>query len=160
MSTAIVFASKHGTTRKVATMIQDKLGASDTVLFDLKEDTNPDISAFNMIVVGGSIHASMIQKQVTNFLENNKELILTKVLGLFICCMYEDIAKKEYNEVFPNIFRQHAIAHGQLGGEFKFEKMNFFERIIVRKIAKTNESISRIEQQAINVFVNDLITLR
>lgn len=160
MSIAIVFASKHGTTRKVASMILDKLEANDTILFDLKNDPSPNISAFNMIVVGGSIHAGMIQKQVISFLEANKELILTKVLGLFICCMHEDIAEKEFIDVYPELFRQHAVAHGQLGGEFKFDKMNFLERTIVHKVAKTKDSISRIEQQAINIFVNDLITLR
>lgn len=160
MSIAIVFASRHGTTKKVASMISDKLEAPQTVLFNLKDDPNPNISSFDMIIVGGSIHNEMIQEQVINFLEINKNTILSKDLGLFICCMYEDIAKKEFNEVYPEIFKKHAIASGQLGGEFKFEKMNFLEKTFAKKFTKSDQSISKIEQQAIDIFVNDLITLK
>lgn len=160
MSIAIVFASNHGTTQKVASLIQDKLADPKITLFNLKDDPFPDISAFEMIIVGGSIHAGMIQKQVTTFLEKNKNIILLKALGLFICCMHEDIAAKEFKEVYAKEFRLHAIAKGQLGGEFKFNKMNFWEKFVVRRLAKTKDSITRIEQQAIELFVNDLITLK
>lgn len=160
MSTAIVYASKYGTTKKVASMIQDKLEYPDTVLYNLNNNPNPDISSFNMIVIGGSIHGGIIQKEVLSFLELNKELILSKILGLFICCMFEDVAEKEFIDVYPKVFRQHAIAKAQLGGEYKFEKMNFIERTLARKLNKQKQSISRIEQQAIDIFVNDLITLR
>jgi len=44
-----------------------------------------------------------------------------------------------------------------MGGEFNFEQMNFVEKMLVRKIAGINESISQIEDQSIKAFAAQMI---
>jgi menaquinone-dependent protoporphyrinogen oxidase len=58
MKTAIIYASKHGTTEKVAQAIADKLKkTTDVELFSLKKNPNPKISEFDMIILGSPIYA-------------------------------------------------------------------------------------------------------
>ena len=74
-----------------------------------------------------------------------------------MCCMEEgEKATNQFNEAFPDELIQHASATGIFGGEFNFEKMNFIERYIVKKIAKIDKSISKISEENINKFISQI----
>lgn len=156
MRTAIVYASKHGTTEKVAQKIQNQLGEEKAQLFNLKKDRNFDVSQFDRIIVGGSIHAGQIQKKVKQFLEIHNQNLLQRSLGLFLCCMHENEAENQFNTAFPEILRTHARSKKIMGGEFLFEKMNFVEKALVRKIAGVNESVSKIDESEIISMVEEM----
>jgi len=156
MKTAIVYISKHGTTEKVAKMIQAKVGLNQATLFNLRLSQNPDIKDFDAVIIGGSIHAGMIQKRVTTFCKNNKEVILSKSVGLFLCGMYEGIeAEKQILLAYPEDLQKHAKFYEYVGGEFLFEKMNFFERILVKKIAGTGVSQSKINIEKVDKMISE-----
>jgi len=40
------------------------------------------------------------------------------------------------------------------GGEYNFDKMNFVEKLLVKKIAKVSESISNLDYDSIDRFAN------
>ena len=48
------------------------------------------------------------------------------------------------------------LSPGFLGDAFLFELMNFFERFIIKRIAKTTTSVERIEDEKIEGFVGKL----
>jgi len=156
MRTAIVFASKHGTTEKVAGQIRKGLGEEKAQLFNLKTDKNFDITQFDQVIVGGSIHAGQIQKRVKDFCEQYTADLLKKRLGLFLCCMEENEAKNQFNRVYPEILRSHALSNQILGGEFLFEKMNFFEKAVVKKVSGVRESVTNIRQEKIETFIQQM----
>jgi menaquinone-dependent protoporphyrinogen oxidase len=81
--------------------------------------------------------------------------LLKKRLGLFVCGMEPDEEKQqtEIAGAFPQNMREKAVATDFFGGEFLFEKMNFFEKMIVRKIAETDKSVSAIKEERIKEFV-------
>ena len=156
MRTAVVYASNHGTTEKVAQNIKEGLGEEKAQLFNLKKDKNFDVFQFDQIIVGGSIHAGQIQKRVKQFLEKYTQELLQKRLGLFLCCMHEDEAENQFNIVFPEKLRSHAISKKIMGGEFLFEKMNFVEKALIKKIAGVQESVSKINNKEIETFVKEI----
>ena len=156
MRTAVVYASNHGTTEKVAQNIKEGLGEEKAQLFNLKKDKNFDVFQFDQIIVGGSIHAGQIQKRVKQFLEKYTQELLQKRLGLFLCCMHEDEAENQFNRVFPEKLRSHAISKKIMGGEFLFEKMNFVEKALIKKIAGVQESVSKINHNEIETFVKEI----
>lgn len=157
MSTAIVYMSKHGTTQKLAKMLQEKI-ENDAKLIDLRKVQKPDISIYDTVIIGGSIHAGMIQNRIKKFCESNSELLITKTLGLFLCCMYEEeIAFEQFNIAFPDKLRNHAKASGLLGGEFLFEKMNFFEKLIVKKVSGFKETVSKINMAEVENFAQKML---
>ena len=50
----------------------------------------------------------------------------------------------------------HAAAKGLFGGAFNFERMNWVERTITKKIAKMDRSVSKINEDEISRFIADL----
>lgn len=154
MSAMIVYMTKHGCTEKAATMLKEHLGG-DVKLVDLKRNKKPDLSGHDTIIIGGSIHAGSIQSEIRKFCESNGEVLLGKRLGLYICCMYEgEVAEKQFDEAYPEDLRRHAAVTGLFGGALLLEKMNFIERKVIKKIAKIEESVSRIDDEAIREFAS------
>jgi len=156
-STAIIFISRHGTTEKVANMIKDSLGGEQVALYNLKRQRNPDISQFNRIIIGGSIHAGRIQSRMARFCKKNEDSLLSKELGIYLCCLASgDAAIREFNKAYPEKLRQHAKAKAFMGYELYFEKMNPLYRIIMKKISGEKNDVSKLDMQALEKFLHDI----
>lgn len=145
--------SSHGTTEKIAKMIKAELPKQDIELINLKINKRPDLKTFDQIILGASIHAGVIPKRMRKLMINNSTMLKSKKLGLYLCCMYEGKeAQEQFKNAFPEELREYAKSAKLLGGEFIFEKMNFIERVMVKKIAGTNESVSKIRVNEIKKF--------
>ena len=156
MKTLIVYISKHGCTETCAQKLAEKLDG-DVEILNMKKSQPAELTAFDTIIIGGSIHAGQIQKAVKKFCENNMDTLLDKKIGLFICCMEEgENAQNQLDNAYPPELRRHASALGLLGGEFNFEKMNFIERAIVKKIANIDKSVSKILDENIDEFAKTM----
>jgi menaquinone-dependent protoporphyrinogen oxidase len=157
MKTAIIYTSRHECTEKVAKKIAEKLVGNQITIFNLKEYKNPDISSFDGIILGTPIYAGQSLKSMQAFVINQTDVLLTKRVGLFVCGMEPDKEKRqqEFDNAYSLSLQQYAATKHFLGGEFVFEKMNFFERFIIKRIAKTNKSISQIDEDAIGKFVTE-----
>jgi menaquinone-dependent protoporphyrinogen oxidase len=156
MDYLIIYMSRHGTTGKVAAELKDKLGTANTILVDLEKDLVPSFHEFRTIIVGGSVHAGTIQQELTTFCIKNKKELLKKRLGLFMCYMNNDLREIEFEDSFPIDLRRHAIAKGLVGGEFLIEKMNEPEKEAVKKVKGIEESVYRIDTNAIQKFIEDI----
>jgi len=159
MKITVIYASKHGTTEKVAYSIAEKLKETNEVeMFSLNKNANPDISGFEMVILGSSIYAGQASKKMKTFCRVNESVLLQKKTGLFVCGMHHDKAErgKELKEAYTEALQNNAVAAGFMGGEFLFEKMNFFERLIIKKVSKTTTSVHRIDWEAVNEFVEKL----
>jgi len=159
MNIAIIYASKYGTTEKVAASMAENLKKTNEVeLVSLATNPNPNINEFEAVILGASIYAGQASKKMKAFCKTNESVLLQKKLGLFVCGMHIDRAEreKELKEAYPEILQQNAIATGFMGGAFLFEKMNFIERMIIKKIEKTTTSVERIEWEAVECFVNTI----
>lgn len=161
MKTVIIFTSKHGTTKKISELIKLKLKDEKEVVevVDLKKIKDYNLRVFDRIIIGGSIHAGTVSNSLKKFCKDNSGLLLEKQLGLFIVCMLPDEKKREeqLNNSFSDELRRHSKAKGILGGEFLFEEMNFVEKLMVKIIAKTSKTTSKIDDVAIDKFVRDLV---
>lgn len=83
MTTAVIFASKTGNTKKVAEYIAQKIGAE---CIDVK--TNPDLSKYDKVILGAGVYAGKPGKAMTKFVEANKDSLSNA--SLFITCLYND----------------------------------------------------------------------
>jgi len=155
MKAAIIYVSKHGATEKVASSIAEKLSGE---LFSLNKNPNPDISGFETVILGSSIYAGQASGKMKAFCKANESVLLQKKIGLFVCGMQPDKEQrdKELKDAYSEALHEKSIASGFLGGEFSFEKMNFFERLIIKKIAKTTESVQQIDWDAVDDFVKKI----
>jgi menaquinone-dependent protoporphyrinogen oxidase len=155
MNTLILYMTHHGTTRKVVEYLKNKFGP-ETHSFNLEKHEVPDLTAYDTIIVGGSIHIGQIQPGVKRFCELHKDELLTRRLGLFICFMNKELGQVEFENAFSPELRNHAHAHGLFGGELLFDKMNFMEKFIVKMVTKQNQSQSQLDYLAIEKFIGAL----
>jgi menaquinone-dependent protoporphyrinogen oxidase len=156
MSTLIAYATTHGCTEKAAQMLEQLLN-DEVSLVNLKKRFRSDLSAFDTIIIGGSIHAVKIQGKVKRFYREHLDTLKQKRLGLFLCCMEEgETAQKQFDENFPAELREHAAVTGLFGGAFDFDKMNFLQKSIVKKVAGINQSVSKIKEDNIHQFAAEL----
>ncbi|MEI6347212.1 MAG: flavodoxin domain-containing protein [Bacteroidota bacterium] len=156
MKTAIIFATTHGTTKKVAQMIAVKLGSDSCTLINIKETPKIDLSNYNQLVIGASIHAGNIQSSMREFIKQNTVSILEKRVGLFLCYMNEPELGNQIERAFPEVIRKQALSVQGVGGEFLFEKMNFFQRFIVHKISGIKETTSNIKEKTVDQLVKEI----
>lgn len=156
MKTAIIYASKHGTSEKVANELSRLMHEHDVTLLNIRKHHKIDLTPYDQVIIGGSIHAGRIQQSLQKFMERNTPVLLQKPLGIFLCCMYEQEAKNQFNQAFPEILRHHAKSCQCVGGEFLFERMNFLEKLMTRKIAGVNESVSKIKHEKIKELAQEM----
>lgn len=157
METAIIYATKHGCTDKCAHTLANELN-NNALLINLDVSTNVNLNEFNTVIIGGSIHAGSMNRKIKKFIDKNMDMLQSKKTGLFICCMEEgEKAQEQFKNAFPESLRNKAIAHGYFGGEFNFDKMNFFEKAIIKKIAKTDQNVSKINENNIKDFALKIV---
>ncbi len=152
MKTLITYATTHGCTENAAKELKERIGG-DTSMVDLKKNPNPSIDEFDRVIIGGSIYAGKIQKSVNEFSKKNLEALKQKEIGLFICCMYEgQVAQEQLKNAFPEELHEIAKDEAVFGGAFDFKKMKFFEKMIVKKVAKVKEDVSNVDHEKIYSF--------
>ena len=149
--------SKHGTTAKIAEQLKSKLENSLVHLFNLKTSAPNDLNDFETIIIGGSIHAGSMQSKLRKFITSNMKVLLSKRIALFLVCMDKTEKRADqFNNAFPVELREKSIANGFMGGEFCFDKMNFLEKVIIKKISGKSENVNEIDEAAIEEFVSKL----
>ena len=156
MKTAIIYATSHGTTEKVAIQIKNGLDSDNVQLFNLKQNKKVDLSSFEQVLIGGSIHAGQIQGSVKAFCSKNMVELLQKRVVLFVCGMNKPQFETELNNAYPELLRKHAVCSVVVGGEFLIGKMNFFEKLIVRKVSKVTKDVSSIDDAKVKELISCL----
>lgn len=152
MKTLIVFASAYGCTEKVSNELTQHLD-DDLAIVNLKKEPVPELKNIDRIIIGGSIHAGQINKRVKEFCSKNLEILTDKELGLFICSMEQgDTAQKQLLEAYPEELLQKAKTTAVFGSEYDFEKMNFVQKMIVKKVAHVKKNTSKLDHEAIRLF--------
>jgi menaquinone-dependent protoporphyrinogen oxidase len=154
MKTLIVYCSSHGTTEKAVQLVSEWM-EGEVLAVDLKRDKiSFEVHDFDFVIIGGSIHAGSIQGKIKHFIAKHYDELLTKKLGLFLCCWHDgETALEQFDASFPEELRNISIANGIFGGEFLVSKMNFIERQIVKKVSGVTEDTSNIDTTAIMTFV-------
>lgn len=148
----IVYATTHGCTENCALKLKEGL-AGETTLINLKKQS-PDLDAFDTVVIGGSIHAGKIQKRVRKFCDTHLDSLLTRKIGLYICCMEEgERAAEQLEDAFPDALKVYATARGLFGGAFDFDRMNAVEKAIIKKVAGVDSSVSKVSEESIRAFI-------
>jgi len=136
MSTLIAYSSTLGCTEQCASKLKEDLGEG-VELIRISRRSRYNLEPYDNIIIGGSIHAGMIQRSVYKFCENYLDVLLQKQVGLFVCCIDPDADEKEIiARSFPEKLVEHALASGFFGGELNIKKMNLLQKIMTRKAAR------------------------
>ena len=80
---AVLYGTWCGSSRDAAVWISEGMGGIADV-FDVRE--NPDLKAFDHIVLGGSIRSGVTPQELQDYIAKNKPSLKTKLRGLFAVC--------------------------------------------------------------------------
>lgn len=157
-NTLIVYASRHGTTSEYARKLLQMLdGNVDLCFLNERANSLPDLSIYNTIVIGGSIHYGKNSKSVIKFVNDNLALLKTKRLGLFVTCHFEgEKALKQLNDAYPKSLLDIAVVADYFDGELLFPKMNRWEKFITKLVLSSDEIKPIISRDKIEHFATKL----
>jgi menaquinone-dependent protoporphyrinogen IX oxidase len=80
---AVLYGTWCGSSRDAAVWISEGMGGIADV-FDVRE--NPDLKAFDHIVIGGAIRMNVTRQELQDYITKNKAWLKGKVRGLFALC--------------------------------------------------------------------------
>jgi len=159
MKNVIIYSSKHGFTKKCAEMLKEGLKDGSN-LINLKDNPIIDLNDYQVIILGSSVYAGNIQKDMKEFINNNLKVLLEKNTGLFTCNMHKrEEAEEQLKKVFPLELIERSFVVTFFGGGFDFSKMNFIEKQIVKKIVKISENTENIEHENIKMMQDKINSL-
>lgn len=145
MKGIIIYSTKHGSVEKCAEILKSKLN-TDVILVNVKKENVPNLDNFDTVMIGGSIYMGKIQKEISEFCLENLNKLKDKKIGLFTCCMRNgELAEEQLNNTFPQELVSSAVAKKYFGGEFRFKKMNFLEKFIVKMVTKSDNNLSKLD---------------
>ncbi|PAT02185.1 hypothetical protein CI105_02240 [Candidatus Izimaplasma bacterium ZiA1] len=142
----IVYASKKGATRKVAQMIKDN--KENIQLVDINEKL-PNLNEYENIYIGTPIYIGMINKKIKKLINENLEILLTKKVNIFLVGMNEKELENTIINNFPKSLREKSIIV-HVGGAYYFNKLNFFQKLIVKKVANITKTSEAYKLDVIN----------
>lgn len=159
MKSIIIYSTKYGSAEKASELLKENM-VGEVELVNIMKQTVPDIKGYNNVILGGSVYVGKIQKKLTNYINENIDELLKKRIALFICAgsLDKEIIQKYIKELFnPKLYNK-AIWTDTFGYEICFEKMNFIEKFMMKKIKKSTESEYCLNKENIKRFAKIITT--
>lgn len=153
MKSIIIYATKYGSVEKAAQMLKGKMEGQVLLVNVIKEKV-PSLDQYDNVILGGSIYIGKIQKQLTGYIKENLPLLLKKKVGLFVCAGAEETEAQSQmlTAAFPPELLNQAVAKAVVGYEFHYEKLNFFDKLIMKMVKGITESCSKLSEENIQNF--------
>ena len=155
MKALVCYAGKYATSEKVANELAGLLG-EQTMVLPLKNKLDINIDEFDTIIIGGAVYMGKLNPLVNKFCVQNEEVLMTKYIGVFVCGLQEEKFKQIYESSIPQNIRTHVTSIKFVGGEIQFNRLNFFEKWIIRKVAGIQNDISKINHRSIQELADEL----
>lgn len=152
MKALVAFSSRYGAAEACALHIQDGLSCECEIV-NLKENRNPNTEQYEIVIIGGSIYGGRLSKRVVRFCDGNRELLSRKIVGLYICCLYDGEKADEQLAVnFPPWILAHAKKSSWFGGKIYFSKLKALDKFLYQKMTGLSEDMDKIRMDKIEEF--------
>jgi menaquinone-dependent protoporphyrinogen oxidase len=154
MKTLILYATKHGAAREIAARIAKRMDGA--AVHDLGRGNAPEITGYDCVIIGGSVYAGAVRKDVKEFIAANTDALRQKRLGLFLSGMRTTAEKETFEANFPPALLNAAKAVCFPGGIFDPNKAGFLERMVAKAVMKATAYTSTIDDKKIERFVREM----
>lgn len=156
----IIFASDHGTVEKCAKELFIQMNGKVDLCNLHSRNVNPDLSAYDTIIIGGSIRSGKIQDVIAEFCEANISKLIQKNIGLFINCIYSgEKALKQLDDAYPMSLNEIAIVRDYFGGEIDELNLNYLEKMITKRMIEEDNLIVKLSKDKIIQFAKKMSDL-
>ena len=132
MKILIAYASKSGTAKHCAALLQTRLPGSE--LCDLLAET-PDPARYDRVVVGSGVRMGSIHKRARAFVRRYAAVIAARPHAFFITNSFTDQRKAILEASFPPELYKTAVAAVSFGGRIELDKLKGSDRLIAKMVA-------------------------
>ena len=154
--TSIIYSSSHGNTEKILKEILSLAGSSAEMV-KVSRASASDILEADKVVLGGSIHAGKIQKELADFTAKHKTLLLQKRLAVFIGCLDKEESSKQLEKAFPEDIKNHAEVKACIGGNLELKRLPLVLRMIMKLLVKKEKDRTFYSSPGREKLVNFLV---
>lgn len=136
MKILIIYASKNGIAKKCAEKLSAELSQTNEVsLCDINE-APPAPNEFDVIILGGSIRFTKLNKRLKKYLKEHIEIISNMPSAFFFCCgIIRDFDDYKTTELPSKI--HFSLGVECFGGELKPDKLKGFDKMIVNAMRQS-----------------------
>lgn len=156
MNILIAYASKTDTTKDAALMLGAHFSAHTITYADLAAE-KPEVKHYDVVIIGSYIRAGKIAKSAAAFLKSNREAILEKPFGLYICCNFSDNALSYFKSNFDETLWQKAASAMHFGGEMRMDKQKGMDKLIMKLVLHFIRANNRNEDRKQDIPLPSLI---
>ncbi len=137
MKVLILYATHNGVTRLCAEKLRDELkGHADVTLADIRSGQSlPELSDFDVAVLGGSIRMGQLSKEMRRYLKEKKALLSAMPAAFWFCCGMPDELETYKETQLPKSLVFSLGIHC-FGGELKPDKLKGMDKWIVKMARK------------------------
>ena len=130
MKALIIYASKNGVAKMCAEKLYSELAPTTEVSLYSISDSPPSPGEFDVVVLGGSVRMTKLNKQLKRYLKENIDAISNMPSAFFFCCgIIRDVDDYKATELPPKI--HFSLGVECFGGELKPDKLKGLDKIIV-----------------------------
>lgn len=133
MNILIAYASKSGTTKDAAELLGGHFSAHNVAYADLAVEV-PRVEDYDVVMIGSYVRAGKIAKTAAEFLKKNREAILARPFGLYLCCNFTDKVLDYFRANFDKELWQRAASAMCFGGEIRLEHQKGMDKLIMRLV--------------------------
>lgn len=136
MKILIIYASKNGVAKKGAERLSYELSQTNEItLCDIK-DAPPAPNEFDVVVLGGSIRMTKLDKKLKKYLKEHLDTISNMPSAFFFCCgIIRDLDDYKATELPSKI--HFSLGIECFGGELKPDKLKGFDKFVVRAMRQS-----------------------
>lgn len=157
MNTLIAYVSKYGTTEKNIQLLNEKLNNKAEVI-NLKKQLKINVDIYENVLIASPIYMGRPPREIKKFCNAYKNILVSKNIKIILCGMsQEEQAIKTFLYFLPKDLVKDNSQIVFFGGAFNFERMNWLDKLIVKKIARVRESMSNILEDNITKLANEIL---
>ncbi|MBO7302785.1 MAG: hypothetical protein J6U68_01200 [Clostridia bacterium] len=131
MNILIIYASKNGVSKNAAERLASELSSSHSVEVYSIDDSPPSPNDFDVVVLGGSVRMTRLNKKLKKYLKEHIEIISNMPSAFFFCCgIIRDWKDYKATELPSRI--RFSLGVECFGGELKPDKLKGIDKLIVK----------------------------
>ena len=161
MKTLGIYFSKTGVTKDVMHQLSESI---DIDIIDVKNTQKIDFESYERMIIGTPVYAGMIPGKMARVIRENQSQFLSKPTYIYTVGGEKpnDYQKlSELSKIDSMIF-DNAKNVIYAGGEFRYEALSFFPRLLLKTVTKRkmknspSKELPSLDKDAINDFIKAL----
>ncbi|MEH6454654.1 MAG: menaquinone-dependent protoporphyrinogen IX dehydrogenase [Psychromonas sp.] len=171
VKTLVLYSSVEGQTLKIIERITALIEGESTIV-NIDDNPKIDFSAYDKVLIGGSIRYGHLRKNLLNFVNHNKKQLDAIPNAFFLVCLTArkpekaNPANNTYMIKFDQLSQWHPRLKGVFAGALLYSRYNWWQTLLIQMIMKmtggstdTSKDIELTDWSKVETFSKDFSAL-